>query len=477
MQDPDQPGQGAGDLVSVAEFGRDVSRAPDGRDACVDIAQQCEGHAKGHERPTFDVLCTRRLSDRQRLFQERHRFGWAVDLRVTAAEPSQNPRAGSRGWLRWHQSDRLLKRGEIAGSVHDHRSVLAEPFVEESRSRRVDGRIHQSNRLADEGNRSRWRRAIGVERGAHEEIDPVERGACRRVRHLVPEIERALEVVPCLGGCVTRLCSDPCSDPCIERPRQVVSSLPVVGELRCPRCVAAAWPLAGKCPSERRVQSRPLAGQHVVVHGFANQSVAEQVALLTCSLVENKNVAREGLTERPFELSGIASGDFRQEPGRDTSSPSRRQADQVLRRIGQPGDAREQHLAKGVRQATPGRPCRQKLLGVEGVSLGAGEDLLDDLGLRLGAGDASQLVDELGAIEPLEVEAFRATGTLLLGKERGEWMSAAELVAPICRDEDDGGPPEIAPEESEKVQGRSVGPVDVLDHQPQPAPVGRADRA
>ena len=78
-----------------------------------------------------------------------------------------------------------------------------------------------------------------------------------------------------------------------------------------------------------------------------------------------------------------------------------------------------------------------------------------------------ELGGELGPIEAPELEAFRATAALLLGEERQQRVAPVELVGAIGRDEDDRALPQIASEKAEQLEGRPVGPMDVLDHDEQ----------
>ena len=89
-----------------------------------------------------------------------------------------------------------------------------------------------------------------MERGARQELDPVERGASRCVRDPVPQLERVLEVLPRFGRGVERLGRDARLDPRVERPRQVVRGLPVIGDLGRPGRVALGGALIGNDPSE-----------------------------------------------------------------------------------------------------------------------------------------------------------------------------------------------------------------------------------
>ena len=193
--------------------------------------------------------------------------------------------------------------------------------------------------------------AFGVECGAHQELDPVERGACGCVRDLVPQFECVLEILLGLGGGVDRLRRDARPDPRVERARQVVRRLPVVGELGGPGRVGLRRRLVGQRPRERGVEPGPLARQQLAVDGLLDEGMAKGISLPRDAVLRHEDVTGDRLAERGIEIPFVGSHDARQERRRDARPAGRGEPHQLLGRLAQRRDPRQEDLTQRVRKA------------------------------------------------------------------------------------------------------------------------------
>jgi hypothetical protein len=114
---------------------------------------------------------------------------------------------------------------------------------------------------------------------------------------------------------------------------------------------------------------------------------------------------------------------------------------------------------------------RQQLLGEEGVALRAAVDLLDELVVRSRPEDAGQQVGDLATVEAAQLQALGPAAAVQLGQERPQRVAAVQLVGPVGQHQEQAGL-EVAVQEGEHVQGRAVGPVQVLHDQHGRGPVG-----
>jgi hypothetical protein len=91
-----------------------------------------------------------------------------------------------------------------------------------------------------------------------------------------------------------------------------------------------------------------------------------------------------------------------------------------------------------------------QLLGEEGVALGAGEQLVDQLRLGPAAEDPRQLGDHLLAREALERDTLDDRGALGLGHQRPQRMAPVQLVGAVRRQEQDALMARVAHEEGQE---------------------------
>ena len=200
------------------------------------------------------------------------------------------------------------------------------------------------------------------------EFGEVKPGELGRVRHRLPERERPLEMCVRLREAEDGLCLACRVDRRGERLCASARRLPVRRELRRRRS-SAARELVGQL----RVQFLALAGQDRRVDRLRQQRVPEPEAPRL--RLGDQDAALHGRAER------VAQGAVGQLHGRaeqrvaDFASGRRGQAQHVLRRVIEAGDALQQQVAQCLRELHT-LPARrgEKLFGEEGVALGAGGD-------------------------------------------------------------------------------------------------------
>ena len=143
--------------------------------------------------------------------------------------------------------------------------------------------------------------------------------------------------------------------------------------------------------------------------------------------------------------------------------------------LGKDLKAAQQDVLQAWRQVAPVAVVgdREQLLREERVALGAEEDSLDELVVRLLSEDAGQQVGDAGAVEAAEVEPLDASAAVESGQERPQRMLPVQLVSAVREHEQQFGS-QVADEEGEQVQSRAVCPVQVLHHQHGGGPDGEA---
>ncbi len=126
-----------------------------------------------------------------------------------------------------------------------------------------------------------------------EQLNLVEPGERLRIGDGGPQLEGALEVGAGVGGGSHLVRFEPGSDGGGEGVRLLTRRVPVVGEQRPPDMFGAAGQI-GLCREHgggRLVQPLALAGEQLVVHGFAHQCVTEPASVA----LQDQDVVGNGL--------------------------------------------------------------------------------------------------------------------------------------------------------------------------------------
>ena len=221
---------------------------------------------------------------------------------------------------------------------------------------------------------------------------------------------------------------------------------------------------------ERQVQLGALAGQQVVDDDLAQERVPEQVEAL---LVGDDELRRDRLAQRLAQHPRIDAGCVGQDLVIEPPS-GREQPQQLLRVLRQPLDPQHQRVAQRRRQrAAPVHPGRQQLLGEQRVALRAREQPVEQILARLGAEDVGELLGQLVARQPVQLDAAGARVALELGEQRPQRMAAVQLVRAVGGDDQHALAAQRRGEIDEERARRAVGPVQVLDRHQQAVLAGQ----
>ena len=279
---------------------------------------------------------------------------------------------------------------------------------------------------------------------------------------LVPQLQRALVVGDGLREREARLGRDRRRDRRLERARQVMGRVPVIGDLGGMGGVTVPARLQGL--REGRVKARPLARQQVVVDHLLEQRVAERVALDAGVRVGHEDLPRHRLAERKVDGLLVQAAGHRQERWVDPLTRRGGHAQELLGGVAQVRDSGEQHVAQRRGQGGPavavGRG--EQLLRVERVATGPLVDRLDQRRVDVRPRDRPELRGGARAVQRQDLDPVRATRSLELRKERQERVAPVELVRAIGHHEEHGRVAEIPHEKRQQVASRPVGPVEVL---------------
>ena len=296
----------------------------------------------------------------------------------------------------------------------------------------------------------------------NEKLDPIERGPGGRVRDPFPEQERSLEVRLRVGQRIHRLGRESGPDRGVESARQILCRLPVIGELGCHGPLVGHDLLLVDHLGERGMDVDALARQEVVVRRLLDEGMPEGETIITFA---DQDLRLQRLAERCRERVVVESADRCQERRSDAWTCGGRDADQLPGWFAERAETLREDLGQRVRKPAGRGFRREQLLREEGVTARACIDPVDQLGIGLGTEDPLQLVAQLTPIEPTELQTLRVAHTLALqrGQQRQERMPPMELVAAIRGDQHDRAFAQVVNEEPQQLQGRPIGPVDVLD--------------
>nr|BFE86964.1 hypothetical protein GCM10020093_095650 [Planobispora longispora] len=250
--------------------------------------------------------------------------------------------------------------------------------------------------------------AVGRRGGAaHGEAQVVGPGEAFGVLDPVPETEGLLEVAVGLRGRAEPLGPAPGLDRGGQRPGEVVAGQVVVGELR--RGALAG----GQQPGELGVQAGPLAGQQVGVDGLLEQRVPEGVAVLAGGM---QQAPGDDLPHGLLEGHVVQARGLLQEGVVDPPSRDGRAAQHPLGGVGEQLGPGEQQAGQAVGHRGAAERGLQQFLGVEGVALGAVDDLGDHPGV--GAAERGDVVGHLLAVERAQFD----------GGDQGRRLSSARTL-------------------------------------------------
>ena len=295
-----------------------------------------------------------------------------------------------------------------------------------------------------------------------QQLDLVEPGrACGRL-HAAPQPAGALEVGPRRLERVHVVGGRRGGDRGVQRRLVLVRALPVLRQRRPFRGPAIALGHGGvQRLRQRGVQRAPPRRQQLGVDRFARQRVAEAVAL--GGGVADEEVGVDQLLERSAERGLVQAGGALEQLVVDVAAGGGRDVEQLSRRAVHPRHAGEQHVAQRLRQRVlAGDARREQLLREVRVAFGAG---VDPFRQRRCVDDGRDLEGGLRGRQPREVEPLSVGASRELGQELAQRRRDVGLVRAQRDHEQQPLPAQVAREEPQRVLGRRVGPVDVLDHE------------
>ena len=402
----------------------------------------------------LDVARAHRPGDEQGL------LGPCERLREPAAEHQDlrqgrdSPRTRLGRWLRGDEAHRGAIRLEGERALRREPCVSTHLLVQQTGADRVGGLGHQPDGGLDVRHGPRRLMEPRHPGQRREHLDPIGVGALVRVRHLAPQVERSLVLAYRLGIRVAPFCGTGGDHRCRERPRQLVRRVPVMGQLGCP-CRAPGARL--QRARERGMQAGPLAGEQVVVDRLL-QRVPERDAVhgragARLVAARDQHLPRDALAQRLMDRVLVHPGRGCQQLRVDALPGRGRDAQELLGRLGEVRDARQEHIPQGRRQLhgalLPHR--REQLLREEGIATRAAMDGLQQRAVEVVAGDGPELRVRRGPVEALEVDPFRVSDTVELGHELQQRMPPVQLVGAVREQQHHAGRAQVAHEEPHEV--------------------------
>ena len=235
--------------------------------------------------------------------------------------------------------------------------------------------------------------------------------------------------------------------------------LPVRRELRRRRGSAAR-----ELFRQLRVQLLALTGQDRRVDRLRQERVAEAEA--AGRLVGDEDAVLDRLAQRLAYVTFRKRRDCAEQRVRDVSSGGRRGTEKTLRPAVESGHALQQELAQAARKL-PARVAGagEKLLGEEGVALGAGDDLVRQPRRQRAVGTSCKQRRQLVAFQRPEAEQDRRSRTLDAIRKAAHALRRRRLVRAIGGEQQNRPAVEVVREEDGEIERRGIRPVQVLEHE------------
>jgi hypothetical protein len=129
-------------------------------------------------------------------------------------------------------------------------------------------------------------------------------------------------------------------------------------------------------------------------------------------------------------------------------------------------DPGQQDVGERQRQGLAVQAGGEQLFRVEGVPLGAGDDVVDGA-LCHASGEPADQSAHLGVVEWGELHALDDGQADEFGEQRPQRVAAVQVVGPVGRDDGDRLVDQAGQEVTQEVTAGAVGPVHVLEHEEQ----------
>jgi hypothetical protein len=247
----------------------------------LEVAEEGEVHPQGPAGIPLLGQGADLAGNRDRLLAQVARLAVVALPNQCLAEGGQDLRTLGQRWARRHQAHGRLVLGERALAAR-RAQVAAEPRVQQPGPHRILGRVHVGERRPGQRDGSvRVSGQVGRVGRALQHRGTIEAEPLVGVTHLIPQLERCLEVTLGVGEPVGRLGLQPRLHGGGQRTSWVVGPDPVVGEpgrQGDPVGLGEVGTLAEQA-GEGGVQPGALAGQQVGVQRLLGQRVPEGVGL------------------------------------------------------------------------------------------------------------------------------------------------------------------------------------------------------
>ena len=207
------------------------------------------------------------------------------------------------------------------------------------------------------------------------------------------------------------------------------------------------------------VQSRPLAGEQVVMHGFAQQSVPETVVVVA----DNEDAAAGRLADRFVEPLLRQLDQARDERMRERAFRTGDDLHDVARVVAEAIETSQQQITKAIGE----RAVRTSgdLLDEEGHALGPLLHAIERTRGERTAGDLLGQLSDSGLVEAAEREALEQPCSGGLPDEAAHGIATAHVVGATGEEQQDAAAAEGPQQEGEDGESGLVRPVQVFDHE------------
>ena len=384
------------------------------------------------------------------------------DEHAGAREPGEQRRAARRIAVA-DQLERALERREARPGAVEMALRAGGRLEDRGGAPRVRLRAEAGERRLEQRELAFWiaERAGGLG-GAGEHGDAVGAGQRLGVRHLVPQVERAVEQRRHLAVGVHALGGRRGAHRGGQRRRLVARRGEVMGDGGGGLRAGTVVEMLLQRPRQAQMQLGALGGKQVLLDDLAQERVAESRDAV---VLHDQDVRVDGLAQRVAQRARLEVARLLQqamiEPLPDGDEPQ-----QLPHALGEPLDPQHQRVAQRVGcRAASVEPGRQQLLAEQRVAARAGPQPLQQIGRGRSPEDVGELLGQLVAGERVERDAERARIELQLGQQGTERVLAVQLVAPVGGDDQDPLAGQAASQERQRRSRRAVRPVQILDHE------------
>ncbi len=311
-----------------------------------------------------------------------------------------------------------------------------------------------------------------LQAGSEHQVDSGAAGHGLRIIDLVPQLQATLEhqLSRSVGVDADQLVRGAQGPG--EGTLDVVCEVPVVGDRRRHPSVRHQIRTFFQRTRITGMETRMLAWEHVVVDGFPEQGMPEAVAVA----VDDDDTGSDGVPQRRLEGGDVVLGDGFQHRVVNVLAGQRHQPQELLGRFRQRLDPYQQQVPQRARKlrVTGMMIDVCQLLDVERHPFAALEDPFYVLLVDIPTDDAMQLIGDMLAAEPSDVQPYDAPGPVKLGEQGAQRVPPAHLVGPGGQHQQDRSGDHAPHDEPQEVAAGAVCPLQILDDRDERAVRGDA---